>query len=63
VLVDGDWVVRDDDRPETVRHRLEVYREQTAPLVDFYAADGLLRPVDADSDVSTVAGRILAALR
>jgi hypothetical protein len=31
--------------------------------VDFYAADGLLRPVDADSDVSTVAGRILAALR
>jgi adenylate kinase len=62
VLVDGAWVVRDDDRPETVRHRLEVYRELTAPLVDFYAADGILRRVDADGEVSTVAARVLAVL-
>ncbi len=62
VLVDGDWVVRDDDRPETIRHRLEVYRQSTAPLVDFYAADGLLRRVDADGDVSVVAARVRAAL-
>jgi adenylate kinase len=62
VLVDGAWVVRDDDRPETVRHRLDVYREQTAPLVDFYAAEGLVRRVDADGDVDTVAARVLAAL-
>ena len=62
VLVDGAWVVRDDDRPETVRHRLEVYRKLTAPLVDFYAADGLLRPVDADGEVPSVAARIRSAL-
>jgi adenylate kinase len=62
VLVDGAWVVRADDRPETVRHRLEVYREQTAPLVDFYDAEGILRRVDADGDVDTVATRVLAAL-
>jgi adenylate kinase len=36
VLVDGEWVQRDDDRPETVRHRLQVYREQTAPLSGWY---------------------------
>jgi adenylate kinase len=62
VLVDGAWVVRDDDRPETVRHRLDVYREMTAPLVDFYTADGILRRVDADGEVSTVAARVLAVL-
>ena len=62
VLVDGAWVVRDDDRPETVRHRLEVYRELTAPLVDFYAAEGIVRRVDAGGEVGTVAARVLAAL-
>ena len=62
VLIDGAWVVRDDDKPETVRRRLEVYREQTAPLVDFYAAEGLLRRIDADGEVDVVAGRVRAAL-
>jgi adenylate kinase len=62
VLVDGVWTVRDDDRPETVRHRLEVYRASTAPLVDFYVAAGLLRPVDAGGDVAAVADRVLSAL-
>jgi adenylate kinase len=60
--VDGAWVVRGDDRPETVRHRLVVYREQTAPPVDFYGADRILRRVDADGDVDTVATRVIAAL-
>jgi adenylate kinase len=62
VLVDGEWVVREDDRPETIRHRLAVYRELTVPVSDFYAAEGLLRRVDADGDVSTVAERVRAAL-
>jgi adenylate kinase len=62
VLVDGAWVVREDDRPETVRHRLQVYRELTAPLVDFYADLGLLRRVDATGEVDAVAARVRAAL-
>ena len=62
VLVDGAWAVRDDDRPETVRHRLEVYRQLTAPVVDFYAAEGLLRRVDAAGAVDDVAARVREAL-
>jgi adenylate kinase len=62
VLVDGEWVVRQDDKPETVRHRLVVYRELTAPLVDFYDAEGLLLRIDADGDVADVTARALAAL-
>ena len=62
VLVDGAWIVREDDKPETVRHRLEVYRELTAPLVDFYADQGLLRRVEADGEVTEVAARVRAAL-
>jgi adenylate kinase len=62
VLIDGIWVVREDDEPETVRHRLAVYRELTAPLVDFYAAEGLLVRIDAGGEVAAVAARALAAL-
>jgi adenylate kinase len=62
VLVDGVWTVREDDAPETVRHRLVVYRQLTAPLVDFYRAAGLLVRVDATGDVADVAARTLAAL-
>ena len=47
MLVDGQMVQRDDDKPETVRHRLEVYREQTAPLSGFYEREGLLARIDA----------------
>lgn len=55
--------VRDDDQPETVRHRLEVYAEQTAPLVDFYAASGKLIGIDASGPVEDVTSRAIAALR
>src|SRR5690348_4498733 len=51
VLVDGVWTQREDDRPETIRHRLRVYRDQTAPLVGFYADEGLLRRVDAMGEI------------
>jgi adenylate kinase len=63
VLVDGAWVVREDDTPETMRHRLEVYRRSTAPLADFYADAGLLVRIDARGEVADVAARALAALR
>jgi adenylate kinase len=63
MLVDGEWVQRDDDKPETVRHRLAVYREQTAPLSGFYADEGLLAQIDATGTVEEVTARGLAALR
>jgi adenylate kinase len=62
VQVDGVWTTRADDAPETVRHRLVVYRELTAPLVDFYRAAGLLVRVDAGGEVDEVAARTWAAL-
>jgi adenylate kinase len=62
MLVDGEWVQRDDDKPETVRHRLEVYREQTAPLSGFYDKAGLLSRIDAIGEIDEVTGRALAAL-
>jgi adenylate kinase len=63
MLVDGEWVQRDDDKPETVRHRLAVYREQTAPLSGFYEQEGLLARIDAIGTVEEVTQRAMAALR
>lgn len=62
MLVDGQMVQRDDDKPETVRHRLEVYREQTAPLSGFYEDAGLLARIDAIGSVEEVTARALQAL-
>ena len=39
--------MRDDDKPEAIKHRLEVYRAQTAPLIDFYRSKNLLKNIDA----------------
>ncbi len=50
---------RADDRPDTVRTRLAVYREATAPLIGYYESRGLLVRVDAEGDIDTV----FAALR
>lgn len=54
---------RDDDRPETIRRRLQVYREQTEPLVGFYAELGLLAVIDAVGTVDEVTLRAVQALR
>jgi adenylate kinase len=62
MLVDGEWVQREDDRAETVRHRLEVYREQTAPLSGFYESEGLLTRIDAIGEVEEVTARAMEAL-
>ncbi len=43
---DDDLVLRDDDQPETVKKRLDVYHAQTKPLIDFYANKGVIRTVD-----------------
>ena len=47
-------VLRDDDKPETVKNRLRVYQEQTAPLLEFYKAKGVLRSVDGTQDMQDV---------
>lgn len=59
----GEMYQRDDDRPETIKQRLDVYEESTAPLVGYYRDKGLLREVDGDrsqdevyADVKTLLG-------
>jgi len=50
----GEVYTRDDDKPEAIKKRLEVYREQTAPLIDFYRKKGILVDVDARPAVDKV---------
>jgi adenylate kinase len=50
----GEVYTRDDDRAEAVQKRLEVYRSQTAPLIDYYRGKGLLIDVDARPQVDGV---------
>ncbi len=59
----GHLFQRDDDKEEVVRHRLEVYQEQTSPLVQFYADEGILRGIDATGPVEEVTNRALRELR
>jgi len=54
---------RDDDKPETVRARLKVYRQQTAPLIDYYRQAGLLVEVGGVGDIETVGALVLKAAR
>lgn len=53
---------RSDDDESVVRHRLEVYREQTAPLIDLYDGRGVLVKIDAIGAIDDVTARITAAL-
>lgn len=55
-------VLRDDDKPETVLKRLNVYHEQTQPLIDYYTNKGILRTVDGTQDVPDVFASIVAEL-
>ncbi|HEX2129114.1 MAG TPA: adenylate kinase [Solirubrobacterales bacterium] len=58
--------VREDDKPEVIRHRLEQYAEKTAPLVDYYDERGLLERVNGDQapdDVGEDIRKLLATLR
>jgi len=54
---------RDDDMPETISRRLDVYAEQTQPLLGHYAEHGLLVTIEATGSVDEVAERAIAALR
>ena len=55
-------VLRDDDKPETVRKRLDVYHSQTQPLIDYYKAAGALRGVDGTQDIDVVFQDIVGIL-
>lgn len=59
----GHLFQRDDDKEEVVQHRLEVYKQDTAPLVQFYADENILVGIDATGPVEEVTKRALAALR
>jgi adenylate kinase len=58
-----DLVQRPDDKEETVRRRLAVYRERTQPLIDYYAKQGILRRIDADGSLEDVDARLENAIR
>ncbi|WP_375492841.1 adenylate kinase [uncultured Jatrophihabitans sp.] len=58
----GELYRRDDDAPDTVRHRLEVYDKQTAPLIGFYRDAGLLVAIDAFGTVEDVTERAISVL-
>lgn len=53
---------RDDDREDTVRHRIQVYFEQTSPLIDYYRKAGKLIEIDGNQPIEAVSEDILAAL-
>lgn len=55
-------VQRDDDKPETVQKRLQVYHDQTQPLIDFYNNKGILKSVDGTKDLDVVFDSIKAIL-
>jgi adenylate kinase len=59
----GELFQRDDDQPDTIRHRLEVYYEQTSPLIAYYAEHGILVGIDAMGPVDDVTERATTALR
>ena len=50
----GELILRDDDKPETVQKRLDVYHEQTQPLIDYYTREGILCTVDGTIDIEDV---------
>ena len=55
-------LIRDDDKPEVVKHRLETYHSKTAPLVDYYDGKGILKRVNGALEPDEVSDRIRALL-
>ena len=58
----AELILRDDDKPETVRKRLEVYHDQTQPLIDYYGNEGVLKEVDGTVDMADVFAEICKIL-
>jgi adenylate kinase len=53
---------RSDDRPEVIRQRMETYRQQTAPLLNYYRQQGLLHTIDATGDPDEIFSRVKAVV-
>jgi adenylate kinase len=53
-----DLIIRDDDQEKTVRNRLKVYRNQTAPLIDYYLKKSILQKIDADGTIDEIKDNI-----
>jgi adenylate kinase len=62
-VCDSPIVVRSDDQPETIRERLRVFRENTAPVVDHYAAVGILKRIDSTRDAEVVYQDIIGSVK
>ena len=61
--IDGSQLYqREDDKPETVRHRIEVYNEQTAPLIEYYRDKYLLVEIDGTQGIDAVTQDIMQAV-
>ena len=56
-------IQRDDDKPEAIRHRLEVYRKETAPLIDYYRGKGNIIDIDASPAPEAVLAAVVEALK
>jgi adenylate kinase len=54
---------RDDDKADTVTHRIDVYQNQTAPLIDYFRQRGILAEIDGFSTIEDVAAHLMSALR
>lgn len=54
---------REDDKPEAIKERLKVYREETAPLINYYKNQGILHEIDATPDFKTGGDKIIAACK
>ena len=58
----GELYQRDDQKPEVVKERLEVYEKETAPLIDYYSKKGIVMEVSSEGDADTVHKRIVKAI-
>ena len=58
----AELIIRDDDKPETVLNRLNIYHQQTQPLIDYYSAKGVMKEVDGTVDMNDVFDAIVAIL-
>lgn len=59
----ADLILRDDDKPETVKNRLDVYHKQTQPLIDYYTEKEILKTVDGTVDMKDVFNAIVEILQ